>query len=216
MEEFIQNLIEQKKRIAISALSIIAGAAILIGSMRSGPDALSYARAESAFSEWNASPENEQLYLGMRKAMQDVPSLQKKYEPAIAQKLFSTARVDEALIMAERSLKRVRNDVPFHSDYAATSLVIQRGGFQQALEQAVALKERMKADQKGAILYAYNLFRIASLQQELKNRPGEKAGWEELESYLADNGKVAEVFMNGFAEEKVLLKEYILERKRAL
>lgn len=219
METLIHNLIEHKRQIAIGTASVIAGAALLIGYFRSGPDALSYVRAEAAFSQWEASPQNEELYQGMQKAIGTVPSLKKKYEGAIAQRLLDMEKIPEALAMARASLNRVRGDVPFHSAYGETSLLIQQGQFQEALQRAVALKEEMSslADGKeGALLYAYNLLRIASLQQELKNRPGEKAGWEELESYLQRHGETAVLLFNDFSENTLSLSQYIAERKRSL
>lgn len=219
MDIFIQNLINQKKRIVIGFGSVFTGTVLLLGYFRSGPDALSYAKAESAFSEWEASPENDQLYAAMQHAIGTVPSLKKKYEGAIAQKLLNTDKINEALVMAQRSLQRVKGEIPFHSAYAETSLLIQQGNCQKALENAVALKEQMgnvSELKAGALLYAYNLLRIACLQQELKNRPGEKASWEELESFLGKNRDLSNVFMGSFSQKSATLSQYIAERKQSL
>lgn len=219
--DWIQNLSERKKQIAVGSASVIAGVAILIGYFQSGPNALTYAAAEAAFSSWEASPQDDQLYQSMQEAIRSVPALQKKYEASIAQKLLNTDKINEALVMANRSLNRVKEDAPFHMTYAETSLLIEQGGFQQALENAVALKEQMGnsflTEQKGgSLLYVHNLLRIACLQQQLKNRPGEKAAWEELESFLQTDTRLAHTLLGSFSEKQVNLSQYITERKKTL
>ena len=62
----------------------------------------------------------------------------------------------------------------------------------------------------GSLLYAQNLLRIAALQQQLKNRPGEMAAWEELENFLRDG-----TLLSHFASQADL-NQYIAERKKQL
>lgn len=217
----IHRLLEKKKEIVIGSVSVIAGVALLIAYFQSGPNALSYAKAEAAFSQWQDSPLEDELYLTMKSTIQDVPALEKKYEAVIAQKLMSTEKINEALLMANRSIERVKHDVPFHTAYGQTSLLIEQGSFQQALENAVALKEKMSGSdmsgsRPGSLLYAHNLLRIACLQQELNNRPGEKAAWEELEAFLQANSSVSELLMSSFSVKQVTLSQYIDSRKKAL
>jgi hypothetical protein len=219
--DWIQNLSERKKQMVVGVSSVIAGAAILIGYFQSGPNALTYAAAEAAFSRWEAAPQNDQLYQSLQEAIRSAPALQNKYEASIAQKLLNTDKINEALVMANRSLNRVKEDAPFHATYAQTSLLIEQGGFQQALENAVALKEQMGSsfltEQKGgSLLYVHNLLRIACLQQQLKNRPGEKAAWEELEGFLASGTPLADTLLGSFSDKQVDLSQYISERKKAL
>jgi hypothetical protein len=217
----IHRLLEKKKEIVIGSVSVIAGVAILIAYFQSGPTALSYAKAEAAFSQWQDSPLEDELYLTMKSTIEDVPALEKKYEAAIAQKLMSTEKIDQALLMANRSIERVKHDAPFHSAYGQTSLLIEQGSFQQALENAVALKEKMSGSdmsgsKPGSLLYAHNLLRIACLQQELNNRPGEKVAWEELESFLQANSSASELLMSSFSVKQVTLSQYIDSRKKTL
>lgn len=221
VQNWFLTLSERKKQIAMSAASILAGAAILIGYFQAGPNALEVAEAEAAFEKWSSSPEDDQLYKGMKEAFRDVPALQKKYEAAIAQKLINTDKLEEALVMANRLLHRIKEEAPFHATYAMTSLLIEQGNFQKALENAVALKEQMGSaflteHRGGSLLYVHNLLRIACLQQELKNRPGEKAAWEELESFLQTESRLAQTLLGSFSEKQINLTQYIAERKKAL
>lgn len=218
---WLLNLSERKKQIAMSAVSVIAGLAILIVYFQSGPNALKYAEAEEIFAKWVAAPDNDGLYQSMQSAIRNVPALQKKYEAVIAQKLINTDKLSEALVIANRSLMRVKEEVPFHATYAMTSLLIEQGNYQEALEKAVALKEKMGSsfitEQKGgSLLYIHNLLRIACLQQQLKNRPGEKAAWEELEHLLSTKSRPAQMLQGSFSEKQINLSQYIAERKKTL
>ena len=214
---FLQNVTEQKKRIAIGSAAVIGGVALLIAYFQSGPTPMTYAQAEDSFIKWEASPQDENLYQEMRKAMRSVPILGKKYEAAIAQKLLNTDRLSDALKIAAHSLDRVKDETPFHANYARNSLLIEQGNYQQALENAVTLKENMGAFAKhigpGSLLYAHNLLRIACLQQELKNRHGERAALEELETFISANKQMSELVIESFSENLI---QYIAERKRVL
>ncbi len=221
VENWLLNFSERKKQIAISAASVIAGVAILIGYFQMGPNALSYAEAETAFTKWSATPNDDALYASLKSAIRNVPALQKKYEATIAQKLIDMDKLDEAIAMADRSLSRVKNEVPYHAAFAGTSLLIERGSFQEALEKSVALKEQMGTSflteyKGGSLLYAHNLLRIACLQQELNNKPGEKAAWEELELFLQTKAKSAQILLGSFSEKQIDLTQYSAERKKAL
>jgi hypothetical protein len=210
---FFETLQAKKKEIVIGLSSVLAGVALLIAYFQSGPDARSYAHAEAAVAKWQASPQDDALYTGMKEAVRNAPALGRKYEAAIAQKLLNTEKIEEALALANRSISRVQDEAPFHTQYARTSLLIEQGNYQQALENAVTLKEQLPASV--SLLYAHNLLRIAFLQQELKNRPGEKAAWEELEDFLQTSAH-ADILLSTFSDRHVDLAQYIAERKKSL
>lgn len=217
----IEFFYENQKRILIGSASVIGGVAILIGYFNSGPNAINYAEAESAFAQWKDSPLDEKLYMSMQEAIKAVPSIGKKYEATIAQNLLNTDRMEEALVMANRSIERVKDEAPFHVTFAESSLLIEQGNFQQALENAVALKEEMgstfgSSDKGGSLLYIHNLLRIACLQQALHNGPGEKVAWEELEDLLEANTRLSQLILGNFSSEEVDLSQYIQMRKKEL
>ncbi len=224
---FFQNLLHRKKEIIASAAAFVAGIVFLIVHFQSGPKAMTYARAEEVFAQWEASPDDASLFNDLKEAVRKVPSLRPKYQAVMAQKLLDVKKIDEALEMANQSLIRVKDETPFHSEFAHTTLLIAKGAYQEALEKAVALKEQIGsifdikslAGEKligGSVLYAHNLVRIACLQQELKNRPGEKAAWEELEGFLKEGTPVADAILKSFSEKQLNLTQYIAERKKYL
>lgn len=215
---FIENLIERKKQVVVGIIASIAVGALLIAYFQSGPNATTYASAQDSFIKWEATPEDETLYNQMKKGLSLAPALQQKYEAIMVQRFLDSGRLEEALKVAETPLSRVEADIPFHAAYAKNSLIIERGDFQTALENAVALKEHMGilAEQSGAgsLLYAYNLLRIACLQQELDNRPGEKAAWGDLESFLSTRPETQQMLVGCFSDQALNLNDYIQERKK--
>lgn len=207
----------------------LAGIAVLGFYFQSGPKARDFAQAETLVAKWTAVPNDTLLFQEMSQALRKVPALQKKYEPVIAQKLMEGGRGGEALQIAYRSLELAREEVPYHANFAETSLLIEQNEYQVALERSAALKEKMARECNvdafwsdrlvgGSILFAHNLVRIACLQQELKNHPGELAAWEELEEFLKKNGTspTAHLLLSSFHDKGVDLTHYIRERKSVL
>ncbi len=212
------------KKWITSAVACVAGVVILIVYFQAGPKPEAFAAAEEAVAKWESS-QDEVSYQEMQTALKKVPALAKKYEAVIAQRLFEGDKMGEALLLAHRSLSRAELDAPFHASYGATSLLIEQGSYQDALEKSVGLKEQMTRlldwSQKeplagGALLYAHNLVRIACLQKELNNKPGEKAAWEELESFLKGKDDLAHLIFGNFQEKQLDLTDYINERQKQL
>lgn len=205
------QLQERKKELITAAAATLGGAAILIGYFQSGPDAAAYAKGYEAFAAWEASPLDQSLYEKMQEAFRKAPDLRKKYEAVVAQRLIDSEKWSDALRAAQNSLARVRDTVPYHAEYGQNTLLIEKGEYQKALERAFALKDQiLKNPYPGTpVLYVHNLLRIATLQQKLKNGPGEKAAWDELEQYLSRD----ETY---FSDKQFDLSQYIKERKKAL
>jgi|GEM_PF-1143615 len=211
-----------------AAAAVAAGAAVLIFYFQSGPKAPDFVQAEALVAKWTAVPDDA-LFQEMSRALRKVPALQRKYEPVIAQKLMEGGKGAEALQIAYRSLDPAKEEIPYHAHFAETSLLIEQGEYQKALERAAALKGKMSRECDveafsgnrlvgGALLFAHNLLRIACLQQELKNQPGERAAWEELEAFLMKNekGPASQLLLSSFHERSLDLTDYIAERKMNL
>lgn len=118
------------------------------------------------------------------------PELHAAYDGALAQTLLNRSQTEEAKPFAQATLKRVKsNDLPFYNDYAATTLLISQEQFKEALEQTLALQQKMAADLAspsrsfGDELFALNLLRIAMLQGELGDKNAEMQTWQEWKSY---------------------------------
>lgn len=209
--------------------AILAGMVVLVFYFQSGPKAPDFAQAEMLVAKWTSLPEDLSLFEEMSQALKKVPALQTKYEPMIAQKLMEGGRGSEALQIAYRAINLARDEVPYHAHFAESTLLIEQGDYQKALERSAALKEKMARECNieafwgprlvgGCVLFAHNLLRIACLQQELQNRPGEMAAWEELDGFLKKNGDspTSHILLSSFQEKGLDLTHYISERKSVL
>lgn len=137
------------------------------------------------------------------------PSLQSKYDGLIAQFLLNRDQVKVALPFANRTLVRTGKDhLPFYADYAHTSLLISQEKYQDALKEALKLKEQMISQAKGKerefgdTLYFFNLLRIAMLHQQLENKNEELNAWQELKQSAIEN-QAADYFLNADLFEKI-------------
>lgn len=208
--------------------SMAAGLLLLAFYFQSGPKAMAFAEAKRAFAQWMDRPYDDHRLAGLVHALQKVPQLKERYEPVLAQKLIEGGRGSEVLDLAAKAIALAKTETPLHAAYAETTLLIEQKQYQLSLERAVALKTKMDSEcgisrfmenpaLGGALLYGYNLVRIAFLQQELGNGPGEKAAWEELEAFLSLSKKdVVQPISRGLEEKGFSLADYIRERKGAL
>lgn len=218
-ENMIADLSEKGKRILIGSLSVCLGGAFLLGYTFWEKRGYDLKSAESAFLAWEKKPDDPSLFISMKKAFSKAPSIQKKYESAVAQKLFRMDQIQDALFLANRSIERVKKDVPYHASFAEGTLLIETHEFQKALESAVSLKEKMDSPlfSKGErVLYLYNLLRIAALQKELKNPAGEISAWDELELSLENPTPAAHAFIEDFKESHIDILEVIRKKKAEL
>lgn len=216
----------ENRRWIASGLAFVLGLFVLVVYYQTEPTPESYALAEEAVSKWQTSGD-EIAYQEMRQALKKTPALEQKYAAFIAQKLFAQDRLSEALQFAHKSLKPIEVEAPFYASYGETSILIEKGSYQAALERSVVLRETMRnavdfsrviGDHPvgGALLFAHNLLRIACLQKELHNKPGEKAAWEELEVFLKDKQILESLVFQSFREKGLDLSSYIIERKKLL
>lgn len=204
----------------------ICGILVLIVSMGKKPGPEEYIAAKKAVTRWESVGDRD-TYVEMKKMLKHVPTLEDKYRSFIAQKLLREEQISDALILASQALQQIKSDVPFHAVYGETTLCIEKGSYQEALEKAVGLKEKMlrecSLEQEsgeqpvgGAFLFAHNLLRIASLQRALDNKPGEKSAWEEFEKFLSSHENVERLISAHFQEKEMTLSDYITERKKGL
>lgn len=115
--------------------------------------------------------------------LKSIPTLQSKYDGLIGQVLLNRGQIKEAEPYIQRTLARTSGDhTPYYPDYANTSLTISHQAYEEALNQAQALDTQLSED-KNPVLKAYNLLRIAMLEQQLGNKAGELQAWEKFRPF---------------------------------
>ncbi len=166
---------------------------------------------DELLSAWKNNPADKTLFQSLLKASQNI-SGPHPIHPQIAQVLLATGRCDEAEKIAKGSLEQLRKIAPEYADFSEISFCISRHNYQEALERSVSLKEML--EDKSSVLYGKNLLRIAFLQQQLNNRSGETAAWEELHEMICENQ--AGPVLQGLGNQKIGFQAYLKERKKVL
>jgi len=164
---------------------------------------------------WQESPTDFALFDKLSAALKKHPKLLRQYDASIAQTLIGLASYDRVASYADSPLAYLRNEFPEHASFSETTLLIEKGLYQDALEKAMRLKEQMGKEE--SFLYFYNLLRIASLQKQLSNIPGEMAAWNDCKEFLGwKEGLTASSFseeiLRSYKDKNVDLKGYIESR----
>ena len=150
--------------------------------------------------------------------MKSHPEIQPKYEGPLAQTLLISGNIPQARQFADDIFKRTQPDyLQLYQDYTRTSLLIGEGRYEEALPQALQLKETLDKQEfsENPILYIYNLIRLGMIYQQTGQPKEELNAWDQLES---QPGRLEAVL----AANKTLrigqtsLKEYIEQRRKAL
>ncbi len=157
------------------------------------------------------------------------PELNSRYDGLIAQLLLAMQKEKEAAPYAERTLDRTKKDnTPYHTSFSETTLLIAKGLYAEALVNAKELQKKLKADagtdslrSPYANLFAYNLLRIAMLEQQAGSPQGEKEAWDEWMAHFdqTENSGLENAFAalnQELKEGKYSLVEYIKARTVAL
>lgn len=137
------------------------------------------------------------------------PDLQPKYDGRIAQKLMDRGEISASWPFADRTLTRLSQEhlLRFY-DYSTTTLLIEKEHFPEALEQALALQQKINENESA--LYAANLLRIAMLNQKLGNKSEELKTWRTLKQNLKQDSPV----LSALSEGKLSLLDYIAFREK--
>ncbi len=185
----------------------------------SGPSGAEANHAKELFQRWKQTPSNEKLYKEMRLSVKKIPGLERSLEAQMAQVLLSDGQFDAADVLATSCLNRLKKESPIHAAFGFTSLLIENKEYQKALESSVALKEEMerRTDQHSN-LYACNLLRIAFLQKQVCNVPGELSAWEEVKTLMEMDGSsnAAQFLRTNFDEKSFSLNDFISQREQTV
>lgn len=217
-----------KNKVHGYATALLIAFMLAIIYITAGPGAKESIQAKQAFEEWKKSPSDQKLSKEMKQALKKFPGFDKSVQSQIAQVLLTDGQVQNAIPIAEACIERLKEDSPLHAAFAEASLFIETKEYQKALEASVALKERIEGTMEtgqlkkkgveiGAALYAWNLLRIAFLQKELHNQPGELSAWEDVKALMQVEGASAGKFLEiNFGQKNFSLKDFISQRERSI
>lgn len=196
-----------------------------------------FVSAKMAFSKWMKEKELDDAHLQTLKAvLKKHPEIGVLYEGALVQKMLALGEEKKAKPFLDSLLKRTSNRSNSHyTKFSKTSLLIESGDLEKALERSLRLKEEMLSDAKfldqnankyfGSMLFAYNLLRIGMLSQALQKQEAELTAWQELKRYAHwDTPKALEAtiqvdsqafahLLSHFTDQDLSLLDYIKFRE---
>lgn len=217
---FIDNLLKYRKQLLTGTL---VTALLILGifkytSSRNQEAAIDYLNAEKFFTNFaakGADAEASQSDLNqLQQILSRYPNLHAKYDGQLAQILIDRSQITEALPFAKLALERTHaENAPYYSKYSQTTLVIGEKKYEQALEQARMLQNELTAEKVAddEVLLAFNLLRIAMLQQQLGLKAEERATWLDLQQ-RSSKSKAFASQLEHLHEGKMTLSEYIAAR----
>lgn len=165
---------------------------------------------------------NKEALTQLKSYLNRYPELHAKYDGLIAQTLLYRGEMEEATQFAALALNRTAGETPsFYSEYSQTTLLIGSQHYSDALARAQALHQKMLKAEKpnafGETLFAFNLLRIAILQQQIGLKKDELQTWQEWKGYLNKaSGAAFQRLVEQFTENKISLLNYIEAREKVL
>ncbi len=193
-----------------------------------------FLKAQKAYSKLeNPDTLEKTSFYTLKSLLKKYPELKGSYEPMMIQKMIAFGEKEQVESLIASFLKRDR-PTTYYTEFANTTLRIEKGELALALAEALALKENMLGDMVfwdqpkdrhyGSTLFAFNLLRIAMLSQSLEKHEEELVAWRELKQYAkwdAQGDKnltyldtqAFNKLLKHFSNQSVSLKEYIKHRE---
>lgn len=183
-------------------------------------DYLAAQRYYQKFVAASASDENQYLS-DLQKIIDKHPELAPKYNALIAQNLLIYQQPQEAqkYLNENKAYISEEEQTPYHS-YAETSILMSENNNQEALTKAMQINDQLANNpnpQYYNSLFAFNLLRIALLNQVLDNKDAELQTWSTIKQYLSSEKETAFQQMKAvFSKNNVSLDDYIAQREKIL
>lgn len=198
-----------------------------------------FVSAKNAYLQWESGKELESSHFETLKGLiRKHPELAAPYESLIIQKVIALGKEKSESSFVESFLKKNSHKPRTHyTHFAKTTLLIEKGEVEKALQEALSLKEEMLSDkifwesQKtphfGSILFAFNLLRVAMLSKNLERQEDELVAWRELQQYAKwdEEGeknlpnldkKAFDALLQHFTDQNLSIKDYIKHREAKL
>ncbi|NGX58101.1 MAG: hypothetical protein K940chlam3_01002 [Chlamydiae bacterium] len=170
-----------------------------------------YMRADRIYQQFIQEINSEQLEK-LEQLMARHPDLKQKYEGKIAQALIAKGHPELAAPYIDGVIQRSEEEnFPWFLDYTKTTQLITQENYEEAYQQAQDLQAQLEDQQQVPYyqqLFAYNLLRLATLEQQLGLREPELAHWEEILVTAEENGAMMGLLRH-LQEGHVNLTSYI-------
>ena len=169
---------------------------------------------DNAYGDWQKDPGNVEKYNKLIKLVNKFPSFGLHLQTDIVQRLLYENN-DNFKQLGSAVLSRIDTDPPYFVEFAKISILISESKYHDAFVRSLALKDRLKKDNKVLLkIYPYNLLRISFLAKHLNDNAKELVAWNELETYTSEKETsfISEMEKNN----QFNLTDYISNRKKTL
>jgi hypothetical protein len=146
--------------------------------------AVNYIAAVTTFSKWKKEGNGADLSK-LKELMNKQPELRSRFEASIGQHLLIKGQREEAASFISSVLKRTRETLSVYRRFAEISLLVHREELAHALEESKKLQQLLANQRELELLEAYNLLRIAVLEQEIGSSQEELQTWNKLKGHPA-------------------------------
>jgi hypothetical protein len=149
------------------------------------------------------------------------PSLKTRFQATLAQNLMAKGEWNHSVNYAEAALVDTGKIQPqLFTEFSQISLDIGQKKYKQALDRSIQLKEQLATQEAPSysILAAYNLLRIALLQQEVGDAQSELNALSDYNRYIDSeslHGNQIALF-NELKERDISFNDYITDRENRL
>ena len=205
--------------ILYAALGLVAAIAVFFQLTRTteASSLRDYIQADSVYTRFDNAPADEVAgaFEPLQQLMTKHPDLLQKYEGKTAQAMIAKGQAASAGTYIDDSLRRLEVEgLPLYHDYSETTLLIANGNYEDAYERASALHGQL-ADlfetPESEPLFAFNLLRLATLQQQLGLAAEEQSSWKEILAY-GESANAVSAMLEHIREGRLTLKSYINNR----
>ncbi|MBA3815131.1 MAG: hypothetical protein H0X29_01145 [Parachlamydiaceae bacterium] len=192
----------------------------------------------STFSRENTENENtttQEAFKRLTTLMNAHPELHPAYDGSLGQTLLNRGQTIEAKSFIVNTLQRTKAEsLMLYNNFATTTLLISESLYKEALEKSQILQQTMidglsqNSSERSfsEVLFAFNLLRIAMLQQQLGNAQEELQAWQQWKNYagldrssnqpLTINPMAFRMVIQQLATGNIALPDYITYREKLL
>ena len=215
-------LMEKKKHLTLVLPLVLLGLlfSFKFAASRRGSEA-DFVAAHVAFTTWERDGD-EKSFEKLTGLMSKYKELERTYDGKVVQKLIAKGDFEHAFPMASRTLKRSSDLAASYTQFGKTTLLIGKKDYKAALKESEDLKERLLSseEERGSLLFGFNLLRIAFLHQKLGQREEELLAWKQLKHYAGWDGnepalpkEAFDKILSHYTESQVNLLDYIRYRE---
>ncbi|HSX04301.1 MAG TPA: hypothetical protein VLG76_06190 [Rhabdochlamydiaceae bacterium] len=180
-----------------------------------------YLQAGLLYQKWAENPKGEaENFQKLIKLTNSHTGLHEKYGSLIAEKCIALNQSALAGTLVDRSLNQIKDQIPYHHLFSKTSILIADGKYDEALNEAAALKEKIEKEsmvKQCSVLFLFNLIRIASLERSLNHCQNELASLENIKKWVGSENCTQEAKLalsNSFYEGSISFLDYIEYRTK--